>query len=62
MHLRQTLYKGKNHVCLGGTTENVTLITSPTIWYPSQAALWAYSCTGGGTPQGHTQFLHPHNL
>ena len=29
---------------------------------PSQAALWAYSSTGGGTPPGHTQFLRPRNL
>ncbi len=22
-------------------------------------SIWAYSCTGGGMPQGHTQLLHP---
>ncbi len=45
-------------------------ISSPgTIWkgnpwpsVPPQTASWAYSCTGGGMPPGHTQFLHLRNL
>ena len=31
-------------------------------WYPSQAALWAYSGTGDGTQPGHTKILRLRNL
>ncbi len=67
LHLRWHIRRAKNGVCPGGVTQNlppqyrgVWAFQAP--WYPSQAALWAYSGTGGGTPPGQTQFLRPRNL
>ena len=48
----QALRRPKNPGCLGCATQNLPLLytdvhfPTPT-GYPSQAALWAYSCTGG---------------
>ena len=53
--------KAKNGVCPSGTTQNLLLISLAPC-YLSQAALWAYSGTGSGTPPGHTQILRPRNL
>ncbi len=57
-------------ICVGTYTERKqsrgciweVLGVSLAHWYLSQAALWACSGRGSGTPPGHTQILRLHNL
>ncbi len=66
LHLPQILRRPKNPGCLGCATHNLPPLhrqcSKSVVMYPSQAALGAYSGTGGDTPPGHTQILRLRNL
>ncbi len=60
-HLRQDIRKAKNPRCLSCTIQNLPPQYRG-VWYPSQAALLSYSCTGGTSQRQLAGLIVAHDV